>query len=286
MRAPDGYELGAPFAKDKTGILYRAVQLKLDRAVTIKALKPKLKVHPRARQIFLAERALMARLDHPHLLGTLDTGEVDGLPYVVTESLDETTLEAALRGDEPVEELLAVRIALGIAEALAYLEKRKLIYKNLKPSQILTPRPHMPKLVTFRQVRKLDEAPSFFGANVQSGAYCAPELTRPGLGPISAKSNVYALGCLLYEMLAGAKPVAGNSAECRAAHAKGEVTPLKEARPFLRDRAGATVDKLMRLLPADRASAFDAVTLLQEYLNDPLVSRPLVARKKRRRRRR
>ncbi len=285
MRAPTGYRLGKPYGKDKTGVLYRAVQTKLDRTVTIKALREELSDHAIARRLFLAERDLVAQLDHAHLLGTLDTGEVDAIPYVVTESTLQTTLAHQLRAGEPLEELLAVRIALGIARALDYLNQHKLIYKNLKPTHVLTPRPHVPKLITFRHVRSISEAPSFFGANVQTGAYCAPELTRPGLGSVSVRSNVYALGGLLYHMFAGKPPVAGDSATCRAAHASGEIPPLRDARPYLRDRAHAIVEQFMKFEPAERSNARAAVGLLEAYLDDPLVKRPLVAKKKRRRRR-
>jgi serine/threonine-protein kinase len=286
VRAPDGYELGSAYAQDKTGTYYRAVQLKLDRPVTLKILREDLRGNPRARRFFEEESRLVAGLEHPNLLLTINTGQIDGIPYFVTESTAEPTLAEALQRGEPMPETRAVAIALGVARALLYLHERKLIYKNIRQHNVLLPRPATPKLVTFRYVRTLAEAQSFRGANVQSGSYCAPELVRDDLGPVTVKANVYALGALLYRMLAGAPPVEGTSAEARAAHARGDIIPLKQRRPYLRDRAHATVSRLMRHDPRRRADPAGALTLLEAYQSDPLVARPLVKKPRRRRRRR
>ncbi len=275
MRAPEGYELGSAFARDKTGVYYRAHQTRLNRAVTIKALREDPPPGDAARALFDAERRLMMTLEHPGLLLTIDTGEADGIPYFVTESVAEPTLQEALKGDEPLPEVRAVRITLALARALHYLAGRGLLYKNVSPKNVLLPRPAAPKFLTFRNVRALTEAASFRGANVQSGAYCAPELMRDDLGPVTAKTNVYALGCLLYEMLAGTPPAGREGGEARAAHAEGRFPSLKERRPFLRDRAHAVVSRLIQHDPVKRADPGAAVALLEAYQSDPLLTRPL-----------
>jgi serine/threonine-protein kinase len=284
MRAPDGFQLGDAFAEDRTGTLYRGIQSKLNRPVTLKALRPELLEDEKARALFLEERQLVAGLEHPNLLLTLEVGEVDGVPYFVTESVAEPTLSDALAGEELPSETTAVQVAIGVARALAYLDSRRLIYKNLSPRNVLLPRPAAPKLVTFRHVRSIAEAPRFRTAPVQSGAYCAPELVRKDLGPVTVKANVYALGGLLYHMLGGVPPVEGDSAAAREAHAAGRLRPLKDVRPFLRDRAYVTVGRLLSHDPAVRPDAAEAVRMLEEYLADPLVTHPLKTRRKKRRR--
>ena len=286
MNAPDGYELGDAFARDKTGVWYRAVQTRLDRPVTLKILRAEFVDQPAARRLFVEERELITGLEHPNVLLTLDVGERDDRPWFVTESTLEPRLSDSIRGGEPLPELRAVQIALGVARALHYLAGRGLVYKNLRPQNILLPRPNVPKLLTFRYVRRMAEARAFQGANVQSGLYCAPELTRSDLGPVDAKANVYALGAILYQLFAGAPPVEGASAEARAAHAAGDVRPLRERRPYLRDRAYAVVGSLMAHRPADRADAAAAVALLEEYAHDPLVANPPRSTKRRPRGRR
>jgi serine/threonine-protein kinase len=284
--APEGYELGHAYAKDSTGILYRAVQLRLDRPVTLKVLKERFKENSKARALFLEERDLVTGLEQPNVLLTLDVGETDDRPWFVTESTLEPRLSEALRSGDPIPELRAVKIALGIARALHYLATLGLVYKNVRPQNVLLPRPAAPKLTTFRHVRRLEEAAKFQGAKVQTGLYCAPELTRRDLGPAHSKANVYALGALLYQMFAGEPPVDAPSAEARAVHAAGEVPPLKERRPYLRDRAYAVVGRLMAHNPAKRADTAAAVALLEAYANDPLVAQPLKKKRRPRGRRR
>jgi serine/threonine protein kinase len=283
MKAPDGLQLGARFAEDRTGVYYRGVQSRLNRAVTVKALRDDLVGDEAARDVFLEERRIVAGLEHPNLLLTLGVGEADGVPYVVTESVAEPTLADALAGEELPSETTAIAIAIGIAKALAYLAGQGLIYKNLSPRNVLLPRPMAPKLLTFRHVRSLAEAERFRAAPVQTGAYCAPELVVKGMGPVTIKANVYALGGILYHLLAGVPPVEGASAEARAAHAEGRLRPLKDVRPFLRDRAYVTVGRLLSHDPAVRPEPPEAVAMLEEYATDPLVLRPLRTRRKRRR---
>lgn len=286
MIAPEGYELGDALSRDKTGVLYRAVQTRLRRPVTLKILREEFADRPAAREVFLEERELITGLEHPNLLLTIDVGERDGLLWFATESTLEPLLSDALGEAEPMEELRAVHIALGIARALHYLATRGLVYKNVRPQNVLLPRPSAPKLITFRYVRRVTEAPTFQGANVQSGHYCAPELTRTDLGPPDGRANVYALGAILYRLLSGCLPVEGDSAEARAAHAAGDVIPLKERRPYLRDRAYAVVGSLMAHRPQDRADPAAAAGLLEEYALDPLVAHPPQSRKRRPRGRR
>lgn len=284
MKAPEGFELGAVWAEDRTGTLYRGVQSRLHRPVTIKAFREALLEDEGARERFLEERQIVAGLEHPNLLLTLGMGEVDGIPYFVTESIAEPTLADALGGEELPSETTAVAIAIGIGKALDYLARRDLVYKNLAPQNVLLPRPAAPKLLTFRHVRSIAEAARFRSTPVQSGAYCAPELVRTDLGPVTIRANVYALGGILYHLLAGMPPVDGPSAEARAANAEGRLRPLRDARPFLRDRAYVTVGRLLSHDPAVRPDPAEAVTMLEEYAQDPLVAHPLKTRRRKRRR--
>ena len=150
---------------------------------------------------------------------------------------------------------------------------------------MLIPGPGAPQLVTFRYVKPVAEASAFRRANVQSAGYCAPELVRDDLGPVTARANVYALGAILFEMLAGTPPVEGPSAEVRQRHGDGDVPSLKEVRPYLRDRAYSVIGHLLAHDPAKRADPAAAVALLEAYANDPLLANPIKPRKKPRRRR-
>ncbi len=275
MTAPPGYELGPAYAKDVTGIFYRAVQLSLDRAVTIKMLRDETIKTDAIFNHFVKEISIATSLEHANLLLAVDSGVLNGRPYLVTEPTAEPTLAKALEPNEPLTEMRAVQIALGIGHALRHLEGKRFIYKNLRPQNVLLPRPAAPKLLTFRYVKPIDEAQAFRRANVQSAGYCAPELVRGDLGPVSARANVYALGAILYQMLAGAPPIEGESAEVRRMHARGKVPPLRETRPYMRERAYTCVSRLMTYDPAKRPDPAAAIALLEAYAKDPLLGKTI-----------
>ena len=157
MKTPRGYELGSAFQRDITGVYYRAVQMKLDRSVTLKILREDLMGKPRALRIFQEERDIVASLEHPNLLLAMDTGTIDGRPYFVTESTAEPTLAEALKPREPLIETRAIAIALCVARALHHLADRDLIYKNVAPKHVLLPRPASAKLITFRNIKRAEQ---------------------------------------------------------------------------------------------------------------------------------
>jgi len=111
MKPPEGFQLGAVLAEDRTGTLYRGIQSRLNRPVTIKAFREELKEDESARALFLEERQVVGGLEHQNLLLTLGMGEVEGLPYFVTESIAEPTLADALGGEELPSETTAIAIA-------------------------------------------------------------------------------------------------------------------------------------------------------------------------------
>jgi serine/threonine protein kinase len=273
-RAPPGYTLGPAFAEDRTGVLYRAVQTSLGRPVTLKLLPDGRAQDRDAIALFVREISIVAALEHPNLLLAVDTGTLDGAPFLVTESTAEPTLADALRAGDPLPESRASLIALGVARALRHLESARLLYKNLRPSNILLPRPAAPKLVTFRNVRSIAEAEAFRRSNVQSAAYCAPELVRADLGPVTIRANVYALGAVLYHMAAGRPPVDGPSADVRRAHALGRVPPLRSVAGGLGPKLYAVVERLMHPDPAKRPDPAAAVALLEALSREPRLPPP------------
>ncbi|MEE8106638.1 MAG: protein kinase [Planctomycetota bacterium] len=286
MTAPPGYDLGPAYAEDATGVFYKAVQVSLARPVTVKMLREGTAKDDPAFAHFVKEIAVVTSLEHANLLLAVDSGAMRGMPYLVTESTIEPTLLKALRDREPLAEPRAVRIALGIAHAIRHLESKHFIYKNLNAKHVLLPRPAAPKLTTFRLVKPISEAAVFRRSNVQSANYCAPELVRDDLGPVTNRANVYALGALLYHMLSGLPPADGLEGDVRELHADGEIPPLKTLRPYLRDRAHTVVGKLMARDPAARPDPGTAVALLEAYANDPLLNKSITKKKRRRRRRR
>ena len=278
-----GYDLRRVLGEDTTGIYLEAVQESLDRTVTVK-LSRRSSGDATDLARFEEEIYLCTRAKHPGLLNAIDSGEVDGRLFLVTESIRVRTLATELAEQGPVEEKRAAGLALDIAGALTYLEQKKLVYRNLQPAYVLFPGA-APRLLTYRQVRRASEAEQLRKQKSQSAAYCAPELVTAELGEAGIQANVYALGGLLHHMLTGSAPLEGPHASVRTAHAHGLVPPVRSRRPGVAEKAERVVTRLMTPDPTERPTPKEAAVLLQDFLNNPLAQQPLRSTRRRRRRR-
>ena len=185
--------------------VYLAHDVRHDRPVALKVLRPELSAILGAER-FLAEIKTTANLQHPHILSLFDSGEADGLvfyvmPYVEGESLrDRLTREKQL----PVED--AVRIATEVADALEYAHKRGVIHRDIKPENILLHDGHalVADFGIALAVSRGDGGTRMTETGMSLGTphYMSPEQAM-GEREVTPKADVYALGCVLYEMLPG-----------------------------------------------------------------------------------
>jgi len=232
--------------------VYLARDLKHDRLVALKVLRPELAA-ALGPERFLREIRLAARLQHPHLLSVHDSGEAAGqlwftMPYIEGESLRDR-----LKRDQqlPVED--ALRIARGAAEALDCAHRHGVIHRDVKPENILLSDGH-PLLADFGIARALrgDEQLTNTGMAVGTPAYMSPEQAS-GQRALDARTDVYALGCVLYEMLTGHPPFLGTTPqEVLARHTLDPVPPLRASRPDLPAALERAVFKALAKAPADR----------------------------------
>jgi hypothetical protein len=234
--------------------VYLAQDLRHDRQVAIKVLRPELAAVLGAER-FLAEIKTTANLQHPHILPLFDSGEADGflfyvMPFVEGESLRERlTRETQLPVDE------GLRTACEVAEALQYAHQQGVIHRDIKPENVLLHGGHalvadfgIALAVTKIGGTRLTET----GLSLGTPAYMAPEQAM-GEREITPKADVYALGCVLYEMLAGEPPFAGPTAQAIVARAMTEAPrPLATQRPTVPAHVVAAVEKALQKLPADR----------------------------------
>ncbi|MGE5669244.1 MAG: serine/threonine-protein kinase, partial [Betaproteobacteria bacterium] len=233
--------------------VYRALDCKHHRLVAIKVLKPEIAAALGAER-FLREIEIAAPLSHPHILPLLDSGHAKGLlyfvmPYVEGESLrDRLARETQLPLDE------ALRIAREVADGLSYAHSHGVVHRDIKPANILLASDHavvtdfgIARAVTAASGDQLTET----GMAVGTPAYMSPEQAA-GHGEIDGRSDLYSLGCVLYEMLAGQPPFAGATPQAMLArHTLDPVPPLATVR-----KVPAQVERaLLRALekvPADR----------------------------------
>src|SRR5512143_3682836 len=250
----DHYHVERELGHGGMATVYLAQDLKLPRPVALKVLRPELAA-ALGPERFLREVRITARLNHPHILPLLVSGEARGflyyvMPYVEGESLrDRLTREKQLPLDD------ALQIAREVADALSYAHSHGVIHRDIKPENILLESRHA-VVADFGIARAVSvaggERLTGTGLAVGTPAYMSPEQAT-GESDLDGRSDEYALGCVLYEMLAGEPPFTGPTPQ--AVVAKRLSTP-PPAVSILRDTVPAGVEAaLSRALartPADR----------------------------------
>lgn len=200
------YEFEAFIAQGGMGAVYKARQRSLDRSVAIKILPREFGEDPEFRQSFETEAKAMARLNHPNLIGVYDYGDVDGMPYIVMEFVNGKSLFHSAYNLQ-VDPLQAVTIVKGICDGLAHAHENGVIHRDIKPANILLNDKVVPKIGDFGLARPMDAHGS--GLVMGTPGYVAPELLRH---PEHAdrRSDLFALGVVLYELLIGRCPPFGD----------------------------------------------------------------------------
>ena len=206
-----GYEVESVVGAGGIGILYRARQLRLDRPVALKLVGPEVAGDPVVRERLRREARMVAALDHPNVVPLYEAGEEGGTVYIVTRWVEGTELGTLILSEGPMEPGRAARTAAQIAAALEVAHEQGLIHRDVKPSNvILTGEDHV-YLTDFGLAKRAATAPGLTAVDQMLGTvdYVAPELIE-GSEP-DARSDVYSLGCVLFEMLMGEAPFADQS---------------------------------------------------------------------------
>jgi serine/threonine-protein kinase len=261
------YRIESEIGSGGMATVYLAEDLKHDRKVAVKVLRPELAA-VMGTERFLAEIRTTANLAHPHILPLHDSGEADGFLYYVMPYVEGESLRQKLNrdGQLPVEE--AVRIAEHVASALDHAHRHNVIHRDIKPANILFQEGEpvvadfgIALAVTTAGEGRLTET----GLSLGTPYYMSPEQAAGDQTPTAA-SDIYSLGCVLYEMLTGDPPHIGSSAQAILGKILlGEVTrPTKLRRTIPLNVEGAVLKALERL-PADR---FESVGQMGAALKD------------------
>ncbi len=247
------YAIEGEIGRGGMAVVYLARDLRHNALVAVKVLNPELAARVGVER-FSREIRITASLEHPNILSVFDSGEADGLPYCVMPYVEGETLDARIRrlGPLPFEE--ALEIAAEIADGLAYAHARGFVHRDVKPSNILLSHGHA-RLADFGIARAVDAAGydrlTTAGLAVGTASYMSPE--QASGEEVDGRSDIYALGCVLYEMLAGAPPFAGASARAiLARHMADTVPSLRTVRETVPPALEAAIMKAMAKLPADR----------------------------------
>jgi len=210
------YEILAPIGAGGMGVVYRARDPRLDREVAIKILPDHLSQNPQALARFVRETKAVAALSHPNILAIFDTGVADGITYAVTELLEGESLRAGIRRG-PFAWRRAAEIGIALAEALSATHTKGITHRDLKPENIFVTEDGRIKILDFGLARIEVVQPggdleteTTAGIVLGTPAYMSPEQVRgERAGPAS---DVFSLGCVLYEMISGMRAFPGNSA--------------------------------------------------------------------------
>jgi serine/threonine-protein kinase len=250
----DRYAIEREIGSGGMATVYLAQDLKHNRQVAVKVLDPGLAESLGADR-FLREIETAANLTHPHILPLFDSGEADGflfyvMPYVKGEALrTRLTKEKQL----PVED--AVQIIREIADALAYAHREGVIHRDVKPANIMLDEGHAVLAdfgVAHAVVEAKDERITRTGTSLGTPAYMSPEQAMGELD-LDGRSDQYALGCVLFEMLAGHPPFTGAQVETVVRqHLVEEPPSVTQARPSVEEEVARVINRTLAKSPADR----------------------------------
>ncbi|MFL5620753.1 MAG: protein kinase domain-containing protein [Gemmatimonadaceae bacterium] len=253
----DRYRIDRELGVGGMATVYLAHDLRHDRDVAIKVLHPDLGAALGGER-FLSEIRTTARLQHPHILPLLDSGSASGLLYYVMPLVTGETLRARLEREKQLPIDVAVRIAREVADALGYAHELGVIHRDIKPENILLQGGHA-TVADFGIALAVQQAGGHrmtqTGLSLGTPQYMSPEQAM-GEKSIDARSDLYALAAVTYEMLVGEAPFTGPTVQAIVARVMTEEPrPLHTQRKAIPDHVDDAVMRALEKLPADRWSS-------------------------------
>jgi eukaryotic-like serine/threonine-protein kinase len=252
----DRYRLDRELGRGGMATVFLAQDLRHDRPVALKVLHPELAA-TLGPERFLREIKLVARLQHPHILTVHDSGETAGQLWFTMPFVEGESLRDRLRRDKqlPIED--ALRIATDAARALDYAHHHGVVHRDIKPENLLLTTDGSTLVADFGIARALsggEEHLTQTGMSVGTPTYMSPEQAA-GERTLDARTDIYSLACVLYEMLAAEPPFTGPTAQAVIAkRLSGEVPRVRQVRPSVPESVDQAVTKALAPVPADRFS--------------------------------
>jgi eukaryotic-like serine/threonine-protein kinase len=276
------YEVLGPLGAGGMGEVYRGRDTRLDRSVALKVLPSHAIASEEARQRFQREARAISQLSHPHVCTLFDVGRDDGTDFLVMELVEGESLQARLeRGPLPLSD--ALRYGAEIADALARAHRSGIVHRDLKPANVMLTKTGT-KLIDFGLARSIDQATPEDGSELKT-ATARADITREGvvLGtpqymapeqlegkPADARTDIFALGNVLHQMVAGKPAFTGASVGAVAAEIlKSEPAPLTTLRPGCPPALERAVRSCLAKDPDERLQSAHDVKLLLQDLSDP-----------------
>ncbi|TCK27468.1 Stk1 family PASTA domain-containing Ser/Thr kinase [Pseudonocardia endophytica] len=251
------YELGDPLGYGGMSEVHHGMDTRLSRDVAVKVLRADLARDPQFQLRFRREAQNSASLNHPAIVAVYDTGEVESefgpLPYIVMEFVDGQTLREIVKTTGPLSQQRVVEVMADVCAALDFSHRHQIIHRDVKPANVMINRAGAVKVMDFGIARALGEGQNVTqtAAVIGTAQYLSPEQARGE--SVDARSDVYAAGCVLYELLTGDPPFTGDTPVAVAyQHVREDPRAPSELNPSVPPALDAIVLKALSKNPANR----------------------------------
>jgi eukaryotic-like serine/threonine-protein kinase len=272
-----GFRIVGELGRGGMGVVYKAIQLSLNRLVALKVIHSGAYAISQAAVRFRAEAEAVARFQHPNIIQVFEVGENEGVGYLSLEYAAGGSLEQKL-ARKPQEARQAAVLLEVLARAIHSAHQRGIVHRDLKPANVVVTEDGVPKITDFGLAKLLEQtgSPSIAGAIVGTPSYMAPELARGDPNEVTAAVDIYALGAILYEMLTGRPPFLGSTPLSTLEQVTGQ-EPLPPTQ-FQRHTPRDLETICLKCLQKDPHRRYRTAQALAEDLNRFLEGRPIVAR--------
>jgi serine/threonine-protein kinase len=264
----DRYQIQGHMAQGGMSDIYRAYDLVNHREVVVKIPDQSMIGDPAQFERFQREMEVMSILDHPAILKGLGSGKYNRIPYLVTEFVDGQSLRALINNSAPLPPDQAVSLVRKIADGMAYCHKNEVIHRDLKPENVLITADQQPVIMDFGlALTKGGHRVTYANVSATMGTpdYMAPEQIEGHRG--DQRTDVYALGTILYELLTGKLPFTGDSSlAVMAQHLNGTALRVDRVNPAVSPNLAAIVARCLAHDPNQRYPSMEA---LIEALDHP-----------------
>ncbi|MGI9000247.1 MAG: Stk1 family PASTA domain-containing Ser/Thr kinase [Pseudonocardia sp.] len=251
------YELGEVLGYGGMSEVHRGLDTRLGRDVAVKVLRADLARDPQFQLRFRREAQNAAALNHPAIVAVYDTGEVGNefgpLPYIVMEYVEGQTLREIVKTSGPMTQQKVIEVMADVCAALDFSHRHNIIHRDVKPANIMINRVGAVKVMDFGIARALGEGQNVTqtAAVIGTAQYLSPEQARGEA--VDARSDVYAAGCVLYELLAGEPPFTGDTPVAVAyQHVREDPIPPSKVNPAIPAALDAVVLKALSKNPLNR----------------------------------